>query len=308
MTLDKRTVALGVAAVAAVAAAVVVTVYNHGSDGSPQRRDVTAYIQRVNAIQTTMHAPLARVMLAYRDFTGSSLGPPKANILPELKDAAATMTKLNRRLAAVPAPPEARKLRTKLLALVAAQAAVTREVGGLASFAPAFGRELRRANEANAVLGAALRAIPVPKGHRVRGTKAQILAAQRAYRVQAHAAASAQADAIDAYDASLARVVARLSELRPPHVLEPGYRAQLRAFRSTRAAGARLAAGLRTNRQSDLAQLGRNFVASSRIAETTAAQRAQIAAIKRYNARARAISSAALDVQNELARLQRVLP
>lgn len=308
MTLDKRTVVLGVAAAAAVAAAVVVTVYNHGSNGSPQRRDVTAYIQRVNAIQTSMHAPLARVMLAYRDFTGGSLGPPKPNIRPELTAAAATMTKLNRRLAAVPAPPEARQLRTKLLTLVAAQAAVTREVGGLATFSPAFGRELRKANKANAVLGAALRAIPVPKTHRIRGSKAQVLAAQRAYRVQAHAAASAQADAIDAYDASLARVISALSELRPPHVLEPGYQAQLRAFRTTRAAGARLAAGLRSNRQTDLARLGRNFVASSRIAESEAAQRAQIAAIKRYNARARAITTAASDVQNELARLQRVLP
>jgi hypothetical protein len=308
VTLDKRTVALGIAAVAAVAAAVVVTVYNHDSKGSPQRRAVTVYIQRVNAIQTGMHAPLARVLLAYRDFTGSGLGPPKANIRPELAAAAATMAKLNRRLAAVPAPPEAQKLRTKLLTLVAAQADVTREVGGLASFSPAFGRELRRANKANSVLGAALRAIPVPKTHRVRGTKKQVLAAQRAYRVQAQAAANAQADAIDVYDASLARVIARLAALRPPHVLEPGYQAQLRAFRSTRAAGARLATGLRSNRRSDLAQLGRNFVASSRIAETAAAQRAQIAAIKRYNARARAISSAAADVQNELARLQRELP
>lgn len=308
MTFDRRTVVFGLAAAAAVAAAVVVTVYNHGSSGSPERRAVTAYIQRVNAIQTTMHAPLAQVMLAYRDFTGGGVRAPKRDIRRELTAAAATMAKLNRRLAAVPAPPEARKLRTKLLALVAAQAAVTREVGGLASFSPSFGRELRRANRANAVLGAALRQIPVPRTHRIRGTKAQILNAQREYRARARVAASAQADAIDAYDASLGRVIARLGALRPPQVLEPGYEAQLRAFRATRAAGARLAAGLRSNRQTDLSRLGRSFVASSRIAESTAAQQAQIAAIKRYNARARAISNAAADVQNELARLQRVLP
>lgn len=308
MTLDRRTVVLGVAAVAAVAAAVVVTVYNHGSSGSPQRRAVTAYIQRVNAIQTTMHAPLAQVMLAYRDFTGSGLGPAKQKIVPELAAAAATMEKLNRRLAAVAAPPEARKLRSKLLALVAAQAAVTHEVEGLATFSPAFAVELHRANRANAVLGLALRSIPVPKPHKVRGSKKQVLAAQRAYRVQAQAAANAQADVIDAYDASLARVIARLSALRPPQVLEPGFEAQLRAFRVTRAAGARLANGLRSTQRGDLARLGRNFVSASRIAQTTAAQEAQIAAIKRYNARARAISLAAADVQNELVRLQRVLP
>ena len=308
MTIDKRTVALGIAAVAAVAAAVVVTVYNHGSSGSPQRSAVSAYITRVNAIQTTMHAPLAQVMLAYRDFTGTGLGPAKQNVVPELAAAAATLEKLNRRLAAVPAPQEARKLRTKLLALVAAQTAVTREVEGIAAFSPAFGAELRRANRANAVLGAALRSIPVPKAHNVRGTKKQVLAAQRAYRVRAQAAANAQADVIDAYDVALARVIARLTALRPPRVLAPGYEAQLRAFRATRAAGARLAKGLRSTHRGDLARLGRNFVSASRIAQTTAAQKAQIAAIKRYNARAREISLAAADVQNELVRLQRVLP
>lgn len=308
MTFDKRTVVLGIAAAAAVAAAVVVTVYNHSSHGSPQRKAVTAYIQRVNAIQTTMHAPLAQVMLAYRDFTGSGLGPAKQNVAHELAVAAATMETLDRRLAAVPAPREARKLRTKLLVLVAAQAEVTREVEGLASFTPGYAAELRRANHANAVLGAALKAIPVPKSHSIRGTKKQVLAAQRAYRVKAQAAASSQADAIDVYDASLARVIARLAAMRPPRVLVPGYAAQLRAFRATRAAGIRLSEGLRSANRGDVARLGRNFVNASRIAQTTAAQEAQITAIKRYNARARAISSASADVQNELVRLQRVLP
>lgn len=308
MTLDKRTVALGVGAAAAVAASVAVTVYNHGSHGSPQRRAVTAYIQRVNAIQNTMHAPLARVLLAYRDFTGTGVRPGGQNVVPELTAATNTLAKLNRRLAAVPAPAEAKKLRTKLLALVAAQASVTSEVDRLASFSPAFARELRGANRANAALGLALRAIPVPKPHLVRGSKKKVVAAQRAYSAQAQAAADAQADAIDAYDAVLAQVIDRLGALRPPRVFEPGYRAQIRALQSTRAAGANLASGLRGKRRNDLSRLGRAFVASSRIAQTTAAQQAQIAAIKRYNARAREISLAAADVQNELARLQRVLP
>lgn len=308
MTLDKRTVVLGVAAAAAVAAAVVVTVYNHGSNGSPQRRAVTAYIQRVNAIQTSMHAPLARVMLAYRSFTGGGIGPAKQKLVPQLAAAAATMDKLNRRLAAVPAPKEARTLRAKLLALVSAQAAVTREVASLVAFSPGFSAALRGANQANAVLGAKLRAIPVPRARRIRGSKKHVRAAQRAYRVQAQAAASAQADAIDAYVSSLARTIAELAALKPPSVLKPGYDAQLRAFRATRAAGARLSSHLRSANRGDIARLGRDFVTSSRIAQTIAVQKAQIAAIKRYNARARAINTAAAGVQSELLRLQRVLP
>lgn len=306
MTIDKRTVALGVAAAAAVAAAVSVTLLGHNSGGSKQRKAVTAYIRRVNAIQNRMHAPLTRVLLAYRDFSRN--GSSKKSTAVELAAAAATLERLDRRLAAVPAPPEAHTLRARLVELVAQQAAITREVQRMATFAPRFAAVLGGARTANTVLGRALRAVRVPQPHTLRGTKAQVRAAQRAYQAQASAAAAQQADAIDAYDADVATILRRLARLRPPDVLKPSYDAQVRAFRAIRANGAQLARELRKPKRNDLATLGRKFELSSRIAQSTAAQRAEIAAIKSYNARARSIGTASARVQEELARLQRDLP
>jgi hypothetical protein len=306
VTVDRRTVILGVAAAGAVAAAVSVTVLGHNSKGSKERRAVTAYIGRVNTIQNQMHAPLTRVLLAYRDFSGK--GGNRKHAASELAAASATLARLDRRLAAVPAPPEARVLRRRILALVAQQAAITREVHSLATFAPGFAGLLARARVANVKLGRALQAVPVPKPHTLHGTKKQVLAAQRAYKAQSGAAAAAQADAIDVYDAELVTLVHRLAKLQPPPVLKPSYNAQLRAFRAIAASGSQLSAELRKADRANIATLGRRFELSSRIAQSVAAQRAEIAAIKAYNARARAIGAASGRVQEELARLQRDLP
>jgi hypothetical protein len=306
MTLDKRTVVLGVAAAAAVAAAATATAINHKSNGSKQRREVTAYIDAVNAIENQMHKPLARVMLAYRDFTAARSGGREA--VSELAAAAPTLVRLDRRLAALPAPPEAKKLRAGLVRLVGEQAAVTREVQRLAAFAPHYSAVLRSAHAASAQLGLALHAVKIPTPHVLRGTKRQILAAQSQYTAESNAAAAAQADAIDAYDRTITRVVGRLRKLQPPASLVPTYRAQLRSLRDAAAAGTRLANELRKPDRARVPALGRRFTIASREAGTLVVQRRAIAAIRAYNARARAISSSSADVERELARLQANLP
>jgi hypothetical protein len=306
MTLDKRTVVLGVAAAAAVAAAATATAINHKSNGSKQRREVTAYIDAVNAIENQMHKPLARVMLAYRDFTAARSGGREA--VSELAAAAPTLVRLDRRLAALPAPPEAKKLRAGLVRLVGEQAAVTREVQRLAAFAPHYSAVLRSAHAASAQLGLALHAVKIPTPHVLRGTKRQILAAQSQYTAESNAAAAAQADAIDAYDRTITRVVGRLRKLQPPASLVPTYRAQLRSLRDAAAAGTRLANELRKPDRARVPALGRRFTIASREAGTLVVQRREIAAIRAYNARARAISSSSADVERELARLQANLP
>ncbi len=306
MTLDKRTVVLGVAAVAAVAAAATATAINHKSNGSKQRREVTAYIDAVNAIENQMHKPLARVMLAYRDFAAARSGSRQS--VSELAAAAPTLVRLDRRLAALPAPPEAKKLRAGLVRLVGEQAAVTREVQRLAAFAPHYSAVLRSAHAASAQLGLALHAVKIPTAHVLRGTKSQILAAQSQYTAESNAAAAAQADAIDAYDRTITLVVGRLRKLQPPASLVPTYRAQLRSLRDAAAAGTRLANELRKPDRARVPALGRRFTIASREAGTLVVQRRAIAAIRAYNARARAISSSSADVERELARLQANLP
>jgi len=306
VTLDKRTLVLGVAAAAAVAAAVSVTVLGHGNGPSKQRKSVTAYIQRVNTIQNRMHSSLTRVLLAYRDFSGR--GGARAHAGPELAAAAVTLQRLDRRLAAVPAPQDARTLRRRLLTLVSEQAAITREVLRMATFAPRFAVVLDGARTANARLGRALKGVVVPTPHALRGTKKQVLAAQRAYQAKANAAADAQAAAIDVYDAEIAAVLRRLGKLQPPPVLKPSYEAQIRAFHAIRANGAALATELRRADRSNVPTAGRRFQLASRIAQSTAAQRAEIVAVKAYNTRARAVGTASARVQEELAKLQRSLP
>ena len=306
MTLDRRTLILGIAAVGAVAAAATVTAVNHKSKGSPERRAVTAYVNDVNAIQHRMTAPLTRVMFAYRDFTAK--GGSKKAAQRELAQAAATLRILQQRLVNAPAPPEAAKLRKLLIALVADQAALTQEVQKMAAFSPRFASVLRGARAANAKLSAALQAVSVPAPHKLRGTRKAVRAAQRKYAAAAGAAAAQQADAVDAFDASMRTVVARLRRLDPPAVFAPGYHAQVRALTHLQAAGARLSAELRKSDRKLVPALGRKFTLASREAQSVAAQRAQIEAVRAYNTRARAISAASGRVQVELSRLQRTLP
>jgi hypothetical protein len=157
-------------------------------------------------------------------------------------------------------------------------------------------------------LSSALKSITPPTPHKLRGTKKQVLAAQRAYQRDALAAASGQADAVEMYDGALEQVVRKLRALDPPTAFVVGLKAQVHALSHTVTAGDRLAAELRNPQRKDIAVLSRRFTVASREAQSVATQRAQIAAIRAYNKRAREVSSAAGAVQDELLRLQRTLP
>lgn len=306
MRLETRTILLGAAAGAAVTAAVVVTVYDNSAKSSPQRAAVSAYIDRVNAIEERMHAPLTRVMLAYRDFSGQGL--VKRNAAPELAGATKTLLRLDRRLAAVSAPPAALRLRRSLLSLIAAQVAITHEVQRLAAFAPRFTALLTEARTANALLQAALRRIVIPTPHALRGTLKRIRQAQRAFRTRSRSAADAQAAAIGSYDDAIDGLVRQLRRLSPPDVARPVYAAQLLALTTIRARGSRLAEALRSPKRTTVSTLGRRFALASRIAQSDAAQKAQIRAVRRYNARVRGVARFANAVRDELSVLQRTLP
>lgn len=306
MTLDRRTLVLGIAAAGAVAAAATVTAVNHKSKGSPERRAVTDYINSVNAIQHRMTAPLTRVMFAYRDFTAK--GGSKEAAPRKLAAAAATLQILERRLVALPYPPEARTLRTKLVVLIRREADVTREVQLLAGFAPRYVSTLRAVRAASGRLDEDLAKIDIPEAESLRGTKRAVARARRKFAASAQQAAAAQAAAIEEYDRTVTRVLARLARLRPPPALAPQYRAQIAALHAVTAAGAQLSTHLRGTDRSGVPALSRRFSLASRTAETLAVQRAQIAAVRAYDKRGRDVGAAAAAVQTELARLQRNLP
>jgi hypothetical protein len=296
--MDKRTVALGIAALGAVAAAVLVTVVK-GGHGSPKRNAVASYINTVDGVQQQMRLPLTRVLAAYHDFTRSSASTRKS--AQELAAATRTLARLRVRIASVEAPPEAKRLHRLMLQLVHQEAVVTTEVQQLAVFTPRYRAALAAYQAAGAGLARALAKVKTPKPHQLRGTRAQILKAQRSYSAAAVAAAAA-------YDAALIPVLRAFRRLHPPKALAPADAAQIRALEATRTTGARLSAGLRSTNRAGVPALGRAFTLASRVSQSVAAQRAEIRAIKAYNARARAITAAAGRVQAEVARLQRTLP
>jgi hypothetical protein len=302
--MDKRTLALGAVAAAAVTTAVVVTVAN-GRHSNPKRTAVASYINAVNGVQQQMRLPLTRVLTAYHDFARPGTNTRKS--AQALARATRTLATVRRRISAVVPPPKAKRLHLLMLELVDQETGVTVEVQQLAAFTPRYRSTLAEYQQAGTVLARGLAAVKIPAPHRLRGTRKQIVKAQQAYTAASSAAAGAQADVVDAYDAVLLRVLRDFRRLHPPRALAPAYAAQTRALEATRAAGARLSAGLRSTNRSRVPVLGRAFTQASRISQSVAAQRAEIAAIKAYNRRARAITAAAGRVQAEVARLQRTL-
>lgn len=298
--MNRRTVVLGITAIAAVAAAVVVTVAK-SRGASPEHKETAHYIEQVDAIQQQLRVELTKATKAYRDFAGAAID---ASLVAELALAERTMQKLERRLLAVVAPDVAAHLKQLLTKLATAEVALAHEVLQLAVFSPRFTVLLRAANDAGKQLGQALSAVSPPTAHTIHGTKKQVAKAREAFRTEAAKVAATQADAVDAYDAKIALVWSRLRKLRPPGAMQPAYRTQLRTLTKTRIAGRALAQELRKQDRSQVAVVGRRFSIAARGATSVSAQNAQIAAVKGYNRRVRAIGSLQASIQGELARLQ----
>ena len=105
----------------------------------------------------------------------------------------------------------------------------------------------------------------------------------------------------------IAKVQARLRGLRPPPSMAPAYRTQLTTLTRVRATGAALVAALRKKQFARVAVLDRSFQTAATTSTSLASQRAQIAAVKAYNARVQAVSKLALRVDAERGRLQKSL-
>ena len=302
--MDRRTLGLGIAAAVAVGAVVAVTISHHRKH--TPRDAVAAYLSQVNGIQDDLRYPLTKVEVAYRTFdSGQTLDASQAE---QLRTAQQTLLKVQRRLAHLTPPPEGRRLRRLLLRLVGHEASITHEVALIAAFLPGFEAALRTVHGASAQLGASLAKIHPPAAHSLRGTKKQVVAAQKAFATNSRRAASAQADAIRAYDARIAVGLRQLSMLNPPPAFAPELRSQRFTLKTTREAGARLVAGLQSPNRSDVARLGRAFTVASRHSQAISQQRAEIAAVRAYNGRVRTIGDDAVAVRAEVTRLQRMVP
>lgn len=291
------------AAAALLAVAVVATngFHFHQTSG---RKKVSAYIRSVDAVEAQMNYRITQVMSAYRAYTRSSRSAASAS---QLDSAARTLHLLEARIAALPAPSQAAHLRALLGSLLRAEESVTNEVAQLARFTPRFHAVALDIQALSVELSKALAAVPQPKPHTIKGTRKQIAAAQAAFDAAASQAAQAQARVVDAYDAGLGVLLLRLGRIEPPKVMLPSYSAEVATLRDTRAAGARLAAGLRAPKRSNIALLSRRFSIAARTAGTTLRQREEIAAVKAYDARVRRIGKLEVAVQGELTHLSGTL-
>jgi hypothetical protein len=294
-----------VALAVAVLALVLVAAGCGGGDASKKarRNAVAEYIVRIDTVEQQLREPVLKVQEAYRNFGKKSSSPKKT--VATLAGAEATLHTLQTRVSLIKAPPDARKLRALMIKLTAAEVELAHELTTLAVFLPAFSTALRPLGPANARLKADLTAVAVPKPKSVPPSK--LKAARAAYTRAVEAAAAGQADALDAYLATIVKVQARLRGLNPPPALAPSYRTQVTTLAQVRATGTTLVAALRAKDFKRVAALNRNFQAAATTSTSLTAQRAQIAAIKAYNARVLAIGAFARQVDTERTNVQKRL-
>lgn len=289
--------------VAVLALLLVVAGCGGSSSQAVRRKAVTQYIQRVDVVEQQLRYPLLKIERTYRDFGAHPATLERS--APRFAAAEATLYTLKTRLALIPAPPDARKLRRLLVGLIGAQVELAQELTTLAHFLPAFGAALKPLAPADAQLKRALAKVKVPTPKPVKRSK--LKAARAAYVRAVAAAAAGQAAALRAYLETVANVEARLRGLRPPPAMAPAYRTQRATLARVHVAGAALVAALEQKQFKRVATLDRSFQKAATTSTSISAQEAQIAAVKAYNARVRAVGTLAAGVDGERARLQKTL-
>jgi hypothetical protein len=270
-----------------------------GGGSSSKRPSVAGYIEQINAIESQLAGPLDAVSTAGHEFAAISSGhgsqkKTAASLAAEgrsLQHALVRIRALRGQLAAVDPPPPAAHLRALLLALTDAEAARTNELAQLIAFVPRFGAALIALSPASARLRTAL-SKTTPLGTSTAGVDAAL---------------DAKAQALRRYQGALSSVLRALAPLHPPPVSAPQYRAQIRALTRLRATAGRLASALAAH-QANVSSLLNAFDAAAHSDHTIAAQRAQIAAIRAYDARAARLNTQARAVELERARLAQALP
>ena len=276
-----------------------------GGDGAKKaqrRQAVTHYIDSVNIVERQLRTPLLQVERTYRSFSGRGV---KKGATAGFVEAESTLRKLRTELAALDAPPDARPLRRRLLQLLDAERALAHELTLLAAFLPRFSDALRPLAPADKQLKTALAAVTVPKPKSVPASK--LAAARAAYKRAVAAASAAQAAALETYVAKVAAVRDRLRPLHAPPAVVPAYRTQLQTLARVITTGRAVIAALRAGKYTQVAALDQAFQQAAATSTSLSAQREQIAAVKAYDARVRAVNNLALAVDRERSRLQKTL-
>jgi hypothetical protein len=249
------------------------------------RSRVAAYLTRVDRTERQLTRPLSdvsRVAARMAVSRGSSGVRPVATgsevslLFGDLRE----IRLVGDRLATIPAPASATRLRATLVTLVDQQASLTRQVAELETFLPRFRGEL---------------APLAPASRRLE----RVLVVTQAYGAAAVQAVLAQkAAALRAFQATLHGMLTRLSKLHPPPVSVAGYRAQVAALRGMSAGAGRLATALSSGTSSEVPALLTSFDQAAALPQSRSVLHAQVSAARAYNrkvAQLRALAARAID-------------
>ena len=252
--------------------AVVYVVQRRGGDETAQRREaVSAYIVEVNQTQQTLIIELERVSQAYRQLQLKPDAVPGQ--LQKVERAEGTLRKLRARLAALTAPPEARKLRARLLRLVDLQASLAHEVAGMVRYLPTQAGETRRVTAATRRLRDGL-------------AEAKTVDAQR--------------EVFLAYEDAIGPSVRRLRSVDAPAVFEPSRTGEIARLSRLLSLSKQVRSALEAQEADEIDRLFARFVQTSASVGTTKPERRAVIA---FNKRLAGIAEQRAAVAAERSRL-----
>lgn len=194
------------------------------------------------------------------------------------------------RLARIPVPRPALHLRRLLLKLLNGETGMTTELTKLVAFLPHFSSILASLSPATAKLQSALR-VTQPLGYGSAGVQAEL---------------NAKANALHTYEFALFHTAKKLEQLDPPALSRPQFVTQIKALEQMQASAGKLADAL-AGGSSNIGPLLKAFDSAATGNQSVAAQKAQIAAIKTYDARDTRLDNLARAVELERTRLDRNL-
>jgi len=276
---------------AALAVAVLVGGVLVGGCGSVagERTRVAAYVNHVNRVESALAVPLAAVSKVATDFVAGRVSLPASQERALVRDRA-EIRGLGRRLAAIAAPRPARHLRALLLALSRGQLGMTRELAKLVVFLPRLEAALRPLGPATARLE-------------------RVLLEQQAAGIAGVAAVfAAKATALREFRARIESILPLLRRLTPPAVSMPAYRTELSALEGMSSSALALAVALGAGGRANVAQPLRAFDRAAGSDRSVAAQNAETAAVRGYDARRAMLTTLTQEIDVERARLARTVP
>jgi hypothetical protein len=244
-----------------------------------QRAAVAAYLHHVDRVENSLKAPLAKVTQTVGAFSleersDSSTFDRLAFAANEraLRSSLSRIRPLCARLL-LRAPAPAANMRALLIRVCSGEARMTDQTAKLILFVPAFAAEQGALRQASVSLERAL--------------AAQTLAGAGGVT----AAYEAKAAALRRFQSTVEGIAARAQQLAVPDASKPDYRAQLRALEGMSSSAGQLASALVSSPQGDVQASLARFDRAALSNQSLAVRRAQIAAVRAYDAEAATLTA-----------------